>query len=158
MDPLTIAVTSATIVDMCSRVSLYIATYIQSCQAVDEAVRMLRIEIDLLAPVLRSLSTRFDPSSALASELGYEAEYWKDVRQSIEDCKNTLERLEGVLNRVNNVGSGRFMPRRSIKKFKLDLNSGEIALLKQQISAYRQTIQLSLNLITVYLIPSIRAR
>jgi hypothetical protein len=32
---------------------------------------------------------------------------------------------------------------------KLDLKSGEIALLKQQIAAYRQTMHLSLQLITM---------
>jgi hypothetical protein len=67
----------------------------------------------------------------------------------MEDCNATLRHLEGVLEHINKEEHRKFIPRRSMKKYKLDMSQGEIDSTRRQIAAYRQTLQLSLQLITV---------
>jgi hypothetical protein len=117
---------------------------------------VLGIEIESLSHVLRSINTSFsDPSLAkvaLNAHTGHEAQHWENVRQSMRDCKETLERLEQVLEKVNKGDSGfLWRPKKTIK---LNMKMETIALLKQEIAAYRQTMQLSLQLITVYVSPT----
>ena len=153
MDPFTIATTAASIVGVCAKVSSTIITYIQNTLVIDTTVDALRIEIDSLAHVLDTLGSSFKDASlagtALESQTGHEGEHWRHVKRSMDDCKATLEKFQRILDRVNKV-EVRGIMRRSIKKVKLDMKSGDIDLLKQQIAAYRRTMQLSLQLITVY--------
>ena len=156
MDPFTIATTAASIVGICAKLSNTIFIYIQNTLVVDTAVDALRIEIDSLAHVLDTLGSSFKDASlaerALELQTGYEGEHWRHVKRSMDDCKVTLDNLQRILDRVNKV-EVRGIMRRPIKKFKLDINSGDIELLKQHIAAYRRTMQLSLQLITVYVSP-----
>lgn len=156
MDPFTIATTAASIVGACAKLSNTIFTYIQNTLVIDTAVDALRIEVDSLAHVLDTLGSSFKDASlagtALELQTGHEGEHWKHVKRSMDDCKVTLENFQRMLDRVNKVELRGIM-RRSIKKVKLDLKSGDIDLLKQQIAAYRRTMQLSLQLITVYVSP-----
>lgn len=152
MDPFSIATASAGLVGTCVKLSGYVYTFINKTQNVDTAVRVLGIEIDSLSQVLGAISTSFsDPSlanDALKSQTGHEAQHWQNVRRSMDDCKETLVKLERILEKVSKAGSG-FLGR-SKTTIKLDMNSTEILLLKQQIGAYRQTMQLSLQMISVY--------
>jgi len=58
-------------------------------------------------------------------------------------------RLWNILEKVGKSESGNFF-RRSAKHINLTMNLREIDLLKQQVTAYRQTMQLALQLISVY--------
>lgn len=148
MDPISIATTAASIAGTC--VKIY--SYIQSIQAVDNEIRVLGVEVDQLSRVLDSMSDSFkDPSlaeSALECQTGHEAQHWRNVRRSLDDCRETMRNLERILDNVKTKEGGflRFFKSR----IKMDMNVGEIALLKQQVAAYRRTMQLSLQLITMH--------
>jgi hypothetical protein len=152
MDPLSIAAGSATLVGSCAKLSLAIINFVNKSQNVDTAVRVLGIEIDSLSSVLSSISLKFSDSSlaaaALDPETGHEP-HWRNVRRSMDDCGETLGGLQRILDAVKQSES-RFL-RRVRKQITLEFKSGEISLLKQQIAAYRQTMQLSLQMITVYI-------
>jgi len=154
MDPISILTTSAALAGTC--VKIY--TYIKSIQGVDNDIRVLGTEVDQLSIVLDSISESFkDPllaHSALESQTGHEAQHWRNVFRSLNDCKETLTTLEEILETMKSKVSG-FL-RRPKSRIKLDMNSGEISLCKQQIAAYRRTMQLSLQLITVYVLPTIQ--
>jgi len=157
MDPISIATASASLVITCSKLMGYIYTIINKCQNVDSAVQVLSIEIDLLSRVLASISTSFNnpllATAALRSQTGHEAQHWRDVRQSMDDCKSTLEDLERILESIKKE-SGGFLWRPK-KLIRLEMKSTEIQLLKQQVNAYRQTLHLLLQLINVYISPFI---
>ena len=154
MDPISILTTSAALAGTC--VKIY--TYIKSIQGVDNDIRVLGTEVDQLSIVLDSITDSFkDPllaHSALESQTGHEAQHWRNVFRSLNDCKETLTTLEEILETMKSKVSG-FL-RRPKSRIKLDMNSGEISLCKQQIAAYRRTMQLSLQLITVYVLPTIQ--
>jgi hypothetical protein len=87
-------------------------------------------------------------SIALEAQTGHEGQYWQTVKKSMDDCKGTLASLEQILERVGKSEAGNFL-RRSYKQLKLSMDLQEIDLLKQQVGAYRQTMQLALQMITV---------
>ena len=152
MDPISIIAASATLVRLCATTSGYIFTFVTNANNVDTAITTLGVEVNSLSQVLSSIHDSFSDSSlanaALSSQTGHEAQHWRNVQRSMDDCKGTLENLVRVLENVRR-GSGGFLARaRSQISFKM--SSAEIASLKQQIAAYRQTMQLSLQLITVY--------
>jgi hypothetical protein len=119
---------------------------------VDTAITTLGVEVNSLSQVLSSIHDSFSDSSlanaALSSQTGHEAQHWRNVQRSMDDCKDTLENLVRVLENVRR-GSGGFLARAK-SQISFKMSSAEITSLKQQIAAYRQTMQLSLQLITVY--------
>ena len=151
MDPISIATASACLVRLSVTVSGYIYTYVSNTRNVDTTIRLLAAEIDSLARVVGSIQECFsDPSlanAALSSQTGHEGNRWRNVHRSMNDCKNTLNYLEQVMEKVKKGKMGVFG-----RAVKLQMNSTEITSLKQQIAAYRETLQLSLQIITVYII------
>jgi hypothetical protein len=152
MDPISIITASATLVRLCATTSGYIFTFVTNARNVDTAITTLGVEIHSLSQVLGSINDSFNDSSlassALSSQTGHEAQHWRNVQRSMDDCKNTLENLVRVLENVRR-GSGSFLAR-ARSQVSFGMSSAEITSLKQQIAAYRQTMQLSLQLITVY--------
>jgi hypothetical protein len=89
-----------------------------------------------------------DPSLVVrSSQTGHEGQHWRNIQRSLGDCKKTLETLEAIVGAINKTEGGWL--RRPRKLINLALDSGEIALLKQEVASYRQTMQLSLQLIAV---------
>jgi hypothetical protein len=152
MDPLSITAASASLVASCFKLSEYLYKFINKNVLVNKTVGVLGREIDLLSQVLCAINTSFDDpilaKAVLTSQTGHEAQHWANVKRSMIDCKDTLDGLEQVLLDVNKVdGKSFWRPRKVIK---LGMKDELISLFKQQIAAYRQTMQLSLQLITVY--------
>jgi len=151
MDPISIATASVGLVSACVRLS----GYIKKTQTVDTVVRVLDIEITSLSQVLGSIAMSFSDSLvasvALEAQTGHEGQYWKTVKRSMDDCKGTLATLEQILQKVGKSEAGNFF-RRSSKQIKLSMHLPEIDVLKQQVAAYRQAMQIALQMISVYFI------
>ena len=152
IDPTSIASASAALVGACGKISQYIYTFLNKMNPVDTVIPVLKIEIDALAGVLGSISVKFSDTStattALQSLTGYEEEYWRHVKRSMTDCGMTLRTLEEVLRSIKQ--ADRPFMRRTTVQMRLEQKSIEVELLKQQISFYHKTMELSLHLITVY--------
>lgn len=154
MDPLTILSTSAALVTTCVRLSDYIYTLVDKTLTVDNAVRVLGVEIESLSHVLRAIRTSFGDQllakTALSAHTGYELQHWENVSRSMRDCQETLERLERVVGKLNKGDKLNGFLRRPKKMIKMSMKTETIAVLKQEIACYRQTMHLSLQLISVY--------
>lgn len=103
------------------------------------------------------ISTNFGSRSntSLTSQSKLEERHWTNVRQSMNDCKETLEKLHEILQPVVKQKRGGVFFQKSIKVIELDLNPNEIAVIQQQIMAYRKTMEISLQLMTLYVPPSL---
>jgi len=151
IEPASIATASAAAVGACQRVSHHIANSLEKVENGDINLRVFKIEIDSLAGIFGSISVKFsDPAITIAiqqSLVGCEDEYWRNVKRSMNDCEVTLERVEDVLRSVY---QGGVRPvRHGTLEARLEQRRGEIGLLKQHISMYRKTMELSLELIRV---------
>ena len=147
IDPLTIVSTSLGLVTKCGD----IYKFIKKVQNVDVELGVLGIEVDSLSQVFRNISSSFsDPliaNAILKSQTGHEGDHWQSVKRSMDDCNGTLQRLEEILDKIKDGREGNIG--RSVKTVKLGMETQKVALLRQQIAAYRRTMELSLQMITV---------
>jgi hypothetical protein len=146
IDPITIATASANLVGTCSKLGVYI----RKIQSIDTSIRVLEIEVSTLSNVLGRIATCFSDLAVatvvLEQQTGHEVQYWDSVKTSMDDCQVTLHRLERI---IEELGSGGGFVLRSKRTAKLEQSMPEITLLKQQISAYRHSMQLSLQMINL---------
>ena len=134
--------------ELCTQLSKLLYTFINGARHVDKTVQAFQSEIDALSSVLVSINTSFkDDAYALKAATGHERFYWQRVKKSMDDCYRTLESVKNVLEKVKKDGGG-FFPR-PMKQARLKMDSAEITTLKQQIQFYKETMSLSLQIISL---------
>lgn len=147
MDPLSITAAAVSIVTFCSQTTTILAQLIDDNKNVDHTIKGFSDEVTHLSNVVESIGTNFqDPSIALrTSSTGHEGQHWRDVQKCFADAKRCLERLTIILTTLKSSKKG--IPGRVVKQVRLSIASGEIALLRRQLSSFTQTMQISLQMI-----------
>jgi hypothetical protein len=145
-EPISIAITATQLVETCTK----IYTIVNQTRHVDASIGVLGVEINSLCEVLNAMHESFnDPALAtIDMQTGHEAQHWRNVKRSLQDCTGTLKCLGEILDALKRSG-GRFL-QRPRKQINLQLKLREIGVLKQQVTSYRQTMQLSMQLLTAY--------
>src|SRR5271170_8066638 len=153
MDPLTIAVTAATVAQHCIRVSSYLYSFINSGNNIDATVTVLRNEVDSLRQILAAIADSCrQPEIAQASQNEQETVHWRNLKQALDDCESALGLLEGRLEGIQSIKAKaglRFVKFIS-KKVKWESTSQDLFRIRQQISSCREAMGLSLQWITLY--------
>lgn len=117
------------------------------CSA-DEKAHVLEQEIRSLTNVLRSMESSLSDSLIRQAAMNSRTkQHWSDVNRSLLDCKGTLDRLKTVAEKAQVTKGGIF--RKARRGAKLALGSADILMYRQQISTCAQTMNLSLQVITV---------
>src|SRR5271170_7981635 len=127
-----------------------LAHYLQKIENVDSTIAVLNKEISDLSMVLSKIgdSVRDIGSSVITLRTGQR--HWEDVAMSMNDCQETLQNLERLIMPPKRILLTGFL-RRAREQVLLDWNSHDIQLLQRQVASCRQTMELSLQMITVYL-------
>ena len=127
-----------------------LAQYFQKVDHVDHTVAVFSKEIGDLSRVLSRIHDTVEDigSSVISLRLGQR--HWEDVAISMNDCLDTLEILERIVRPPKKIRLTGFL-RRARDQILLDWNSHDIQLLQRQIASARQTMELSFQMITVYL-------
>jgi hypothetical protein len=152
IDPTSIASAAAAAVGACKRVSQYISKFFKDKDENGNiTLRVIKIEIDSLAAVFATISVKFSDSattdSILQALVGCEEEVWRNVKRSMNDCEGALQTLETLLQSVNHGGLRTAL--RGSAESKIEQKREEIGSLKQQITLYHKTMELSRELIRV---------
>jgi hypothetical protein len=152
MNPVTIVSASAGLLRLCANIGAQIFTFIRKARTVDDAIVTLRLEVDSLSQAISSIKQSFDDplltATVLNSQARHERRHWQNVQRAMTDGERTLNRLNTILESVTQC-EGQFLVN-ATRQIRLDTKSGEILLLKEQIASCRMMLQLSLQLITVY--------
>ena len=152
MDPLSLVVATATLLDMSIKVSKAIKAYVEKVRNPDKCFNYLRLEIDSLSTLLERFRATLSDNSSVQSrvrfEAGHDAEYWKYIRVSISYCQQTIKELEDVVKRVSNGQNG--LIGRMLGPILRSPQTDEIPMYLQQIKSYRKAIGFSLTWISVY--------
>src|SRR5947207_604431 len=154
LDPITIATVAGSLVQVCGKLSGYIITYVNKTNTIDSNVAGLSQEIESLSQVLEAMRQSFKSNAINAATLeegtGHEAGHWKNVRQAMNNCQITLNSLAEVWEKISKVDSRLPGVARPKRVAYMMMSEEQITIYKGQISAFRQTISLSLQLLTVY--------
>jgi hypothetical protein len=117
-------------------------------ESTDDALIELRVQIDSLSQIFGAISTCFgDPTLARSAETGSEADHWRNVHNSMADCKAVLEIM---YRNLQTVGIKQAHRQKSFRNMVLNLDPTNIDLLKHQVVAYRKTMETSLQLLNKY--------
>jgi len=131
------------------KVARQVKKYFDQIQGVDNRVQDIILEVDSLDGVLDSISKCSNDSSIFGLRTGFE-EHRQHMAQVIETCKNALERLRVIGETIwVNTSNNPFL-RRTKMKVELDNKSDDINLWRERLAHSRQTLQLSLQVMTVY--------
>jgi len=131
MDPLSIGMTAAGIIQLCSQISKAVVTILADDR--DDSFLSLKAEIDVLHRVSKSLLSRMN-----GRQVG--TALWHAAGQSVMECRQTLESLNSMLHRRNRNSFLRNL-------LEAEIEARKICALTQQITRHHQTLALSL---TVY--------
>jgi len=140
------------LLSVCGALSGSLFSLIEDAEAPDESLGAIRSEVNSIVVALGSLKQNFsDPllSVVISNPLNTSLQtHYNNVGTCLVDCTIAVQRLDTILRSVQYC-EGRYLIN-SDTGARLDIKSGEIALLKQQIAASRQAINLTLGLIAVY--------
>lgn len=155
IDPLSLTSLAITIVGICNGV----VNYLNIIHLADPILNVLGTEVSQLSGILLSLSKHFnnpiERRRVLSGKSSHSEEYWQHVKRSMTDCRRTLEDLRCVLRDLEyDPAGGLFSHFR--KGNKLKRQAKQIDTYRQQISAYKDTMNLALQLIAVYF-PSVHS-
>jgi uncharacterized protein (DUF3084 family) len=154
MDPLSIAASSAALVTLCVKISKSLCEFISDSRKVDKALGEFRDEIDDLSGVLALIESSFrdnrTATAALRETTGHEQSHWRKAERSMIDCRKTLDRLSSVLEELRgDHKNGHTFFSRQRRQIRLDMSSTEIVALRHQIQSYKDTMNLSFQVITM---------
>jgi hypothetical protein len=120
--------------------------WIKETRNVDGTVKAFAAEVKALSAVLDAVkSSSQDALMADASLMQHSKELWALVRKTIDDCGTVVRELDRLLA---GIGSRRGIGH-AITNFILDLESGKITILRQQIQSYTTVLHMSMQMVNV---------
>jgi hypothetical protein len=117
---------------------------------IDERVRGLAVEIDLLKTVLSQIASIFnDPVQSSATfSAPIAIQHWQNVNQMLENCKDTLTEFERI---VENIQRSEFpVARKAAKMIALADKGGKLTLMKEKLATYKMMLTMSLQSVTLF--------
>lgn len=150
-DPLSIFSATATVISICGIVLRYanaIRTADADFQSLKNQTQGLAEVLDYLHVNFKRLPIRQHINATHDSDEGDwpERTYWKSVKVTIDDCRETLQKLEIVLRRC---ASGGILGR-AFRGLRLEMQNDDINQYLQQINFYRNTINFACQWLNLY--------
>jgi hypothetical protein len=129
-----------------------IYTFVEDARTVDSSVSDLLQEILGLSRVSEAISQTWTQNSMIVkAATSSNGNLWASVKASIEDCKNTLGKLDAKIEEVNTSGFlRRSLLRKPTKLIKLNMKMKDILQFKEQVHSYNNAMQSALQMITVW--------
>jgi hypothetical protein len=112
----------------------------------NDAIQLLGVEIDSLTQVTNSLRESYPDTPTWSP---HENQHWHGVQQLLQNCTQTLNNVDTLLENAHKNGWHIFQTHSKLQAY-LGKHNDDIRLFQQQITASRQTLQISIQLITMY--------
>ena len=150
-DPLSIFSATATAITICGNVLQYandFRTAGEDFQSLTKQTQSLSEVLDALYAEFKQplVNKKIKSSQDIDQRYGHEGTYWRSVKQSMDDCRETLQKLQRILSTSKSGG----LMNRVFKRVKLVMQKDEIEKYWQEITFYRETMKFALQWITLY--------
>jgi len=151
-DPLSIVAGVVGVLTACVQVSTALKDFYDASATADTKVRGLLTDVRSFAQVLELMKDTLEQEQikSLLQATGHIRNHWTNLSISLRDGQNTLVQLQEALEKVNKNVSVLDGPR---KHLRLKGASEEIGIFQRQIRSYRDTMQLSLQTVILYVVP-----
>jgi hypothetical protein len=144
MDPLSITVASLSIAKMCGVVGFELAKFVHDGAHIGLEIGALQSDVKGLETVLGLLHDTVNNADLKVwlEATGPIRRYWNSLSVSLGDAKGVLIALSETVTRIN--APAKFMET-TRKQVRLKLAADEVAAYRQQISGFKDTVQVILN-------------
>ncbi|OQD93669.1 hypothetical protein PENSOL_c031G02492 [Penicillium solitum] len=153
MDPLSIAAAAATIGASCFKLANTIYEYVEEVKDVDQAISLFGKDLKTLSQALQNVNTALkDNAVALTATLGNDIKLLDSLEACIQDCGETVERIEKILEETQTHGRVGNVIRRPATHWKLKDKKQELGLLRGRVISFHTAMNMSLQMIHICII------
>ena len=148
MDPVSITTGVLALLQVCITTGRALKAFYDGGSLADTKVRGLITDVESFTQVLRLMKDTLEQENVRSSleATGHIGNHWKSLSTTIQDSQQMLTQLHQTIDKVNKSVSLLDGPRRNLR---LKAAADEIAVYQQQIRSYRDTLQLSLQTVTL---------
>lgn len=160
MDPFSIIVGSASLIDLTIRVGRFLKEIHSAAENIGEDIISLSREIQALDMVNNSIQHLHEVEiGGLQGDRDVSDETrkkWNNTSQILQDCQTTVRRLEAVLEKIVGVEGALVLGRRdSIKKYlRMKSKDNDLIQIRRQLATHRDILQLSLTALDMFVTPN----
>ncbi|MCJ1383902.1 hypothetical protein MMC17_007016 [Xylographa soralifera] len=151
MDPMTIIGGVASVAQLaatCAKTVQVIARFVSDSKSVDDTLDDFHNEIVVLGTTLDMIEKAELTLTAKHQQTDFEHEHWSYIGILRQRCRGTLLQLNELLCKVEKANRTAFA-RKQLTQVRLDLKLPAISALRAHISFYKQTLNMSLQTITL---------
>ena len=133
-------------------VSTKLYTFINNAEVVDHTLKSLRTEVESLKIVLDGIKTAMDEILEVGIDVSSPASrgVWQSLGNGLEDCRIIVEAFGKVLEKISPEANTSKTMKKVWKQIKLNMGTDEISAVKSQIRTHTSSLQLSLQVILLY--------
>lgn len=148
MDPLSITTGVLSLLGVCVSVSIELRKLKNGSGEAKSRISGLLSDVDTLRNALQSMEATLDElhHKGHFQTTGHIGAHWTSLNQSLNDGKDTLTQLETLVKSIDKSVSVLDGPRRYLR---LKEATEQIAEYRQHVQSYRDTIQFSLEMVTL---------
>jgi Fungal N-terminal domain of STAND proteins len=148
MDPFSIATGVAGLLSVCYQIGPVLFNLYCAIEIVDTKINRLQVSVESFIQLLTLMQDTLKREEIRTSftATGHISNHWNHLSTTIKDGHDTLSQLRELLEGVNRSTSVLSGPR---KHARLQRAAEEISVYQQQIQGYKDTLQLSLQAVTV---------
>lgn len=151
-DPFSIVAGTAGLLDICWRVSTYLAKVKEAASKIERDLAALAYEVNALITVNESIQTLWTankgkPIDALSRDARQIDELWQDINMTLHACRGLMDGLallvEEVIGKDGLVVKGK---RDGVKKvLRRQSNDDQIKEIRSQMNSHQNSLQLTLS-------------
>jgi hypothetical protein len=143
MDPLSITASAVSLLGACLKVSVELKRFRHGAAEAKTIVTAMLSDVKALRDVLQSMEDTFETLDSQPAT-GHVGTHWSNLSRSLQEGSGTLEELDKLLKSVNKDVSFFDAARRHIRVKGV---TEQLANFRQQVQAYKDAMQLSLQTI-----------
>lgn len=148
---MSIATTTASVASLCIKTIYTLSQWGHEVTGIDTALSGLRGEVESIQSVVAALveATQGQQlgSSGAFSSVSNGRPLWAQVGRSIRDAERVLQALDKILQKFEASSSGIFS--KVFKQFRMSLESGEVATLRQRLVLINSALNLPLQMLNL---------
>jgi hypothetical protein len=150
VEPFSLVTTALSLGQQCATLVGRIHGFIRSAHIIDTTLNDLARQIGSLSAIFQTIGETFKICESFSPHMSspLESEYWKHVLNTMEDCTRTLQQLDTILAEVRGPEDRRFG--RTFTQLRYELREKGIDFCRRQIDGYCQTMNISLQLLSLY--------
>ncbi|KAE8315870.1 hypothetical protein BDV41DRAFT_141120 [Aspergillus transmontanensis] len=153
MDPLSIAAAAASISATCFKLATSIYDYVEEVKGVDKVIVLFEKDLKTLSQALGNVEIALKENAvALTTTLGSDIKLFDSLEACIQDCGETVSRIERILEETQTHGRAGNAIRLPATHWKFKDKKQELEILRGRVVSFHSAMNMSLQMIHICMV------